>query len=362
MRRFAGDFEVLFIESLPMRSLARPDRQELQRALRKLRRGMRLRTVAPHLHVMRPPPIPPAGPVGHLLQLAAVRAQIEYARRRLGIVGVAVSWFSVPTAAPLRGRLGERGSLFYYQDRYDEFSHVDAPRLRALIAQLARCDACLATSEELAADLHALGARATVVPHGVDAERFATGGSAPADLSNLERPLVGHIGLLDDHMSFELIRAVADRLQRGSVVLVGGANTEVSSLRHPRIVHLGQRPYDSMPAYLAAFDCCLVPFKVNRLTAAVNPIKLREYLAAGRPVVSTPLPSVLKYGAVIELADGADAFSAGVLRSLEPAADTPAMRIRRREAVATESWDAVAEMIRPVLLALADGRSIPDPT
>lgn len=355
MRRFAGDFEVLFVESLPMRSLASADRYELKRAIRKLRRGMRLRTVAPHLHVMRPPPIPPAGRLGRRLQLAVVRAQIAYARKRLKITGPGVSWFSVPTAAPLRGRLGERGSLFYYQDRYDEFSHVDARLLRDQIAQLARCDVCLATSEELADDLRVLRARPTVVPHGVDVGRFASGGPLPDDLARIEKPLVGHIGLLDDHISFELLRAVADRLPQGSIVLVGGANTDVSSLRHPRIVHLGPRPYESMPRYLAAFDCCLVPFNINRLTAAVNPIKLREYLAAGRPVVSTPLPSVAKYADIVELAREPDDFAAAVLRALQPGADTPQMRAKRQDAVAAESWDAVADLIRPMLVRLGIG-------
>jgi hypothetical protein len=113
MRRFAGEFEVLFIESLPMRSLASIDGYELRRAWQKLRGGVRVRTAAPHLHVLTPPPLPPAGRLGRTGQLAGVRAQLAYARRILRLDGHAVSWFSVPVAAPLRGRLGERGSLFY---------------------------------------------------------------------------------------------------------------------------------------------------------------------------------------------------------------------------------------------------------
>jgi glycosyltransferase involved in cell wall biosynthesis len=354
MRRFAGEFEVLFVESLSMRSVATPDRHELRRAWRKVRAGASLRTVASHLHVLRPPPIPPAGRLGRAAQLGATRAQIAYARRRFGLDGPAVSWFSVPIAAPLRGRLGERGSLFYYQDRYDEFSHVDAPRLRGLIADLATgCDECIATSDELAEDLRRLGAVATVVHHGVDLERFQSEQVPPDDLATIERPLVGHIGLIDDHLSFDAIRATAERLKRGTVVLVGAANTDVSTLEHPRIRMLGFRPYESIPAYLAAFDCCITPFQLNRLTTAVNPIKLREYLAAGRPVVSTPLPAVVEYSDVVELATEPDEFAAAVLAALDPTHDTDEQRQRRRARVSGESWDAVAERIRPVLLELA---------
>ncbi|MHB8656957.1 MAG: glycosyltransferase [Solirubrobacteraceae bacterium] len=359
MRRFAGDFEVLFIESLPMRSVAQADSAELLRIWQKLRGGIGLRTVEPHLHVLTPPPIPPAGLIGRAAQLAAVRGYVAYARRRLGLRGTAVSWFSVPIAAPLRSRLGDRGSLFYYQDRYEEFSHVDASRLRALTSGLARdCDATIATSAELAKDLRNYGAANPIlVPHGVDVERFSGDPPPPDDLAELEHPLVGYVGILDDYLSLDSIRATAERLTRGTVVLVGRSNTDVSILEHPRIARLGFRPHDTIPAYLAAFACCIAPFQLTRLTTAVNPIKLREYLAAGRPVVSTPLPAVLEYAEVVELASEPAEFADRVIRALDPGNDTVAARRRRRERVREQSWDAVAAQIRPILLTLAGAGS-----
>jgi glycosyltransferase involved in cell wall biosynthesis len=354
MRRFAGDFEVLFIESLPMRSLAAVDRGELGRAWQKLRAGSRLRTPEPHLHVLRAPPIPPAGRLGEAALLTMLRAQIVFARRRMRLNGPAITWFSVPTAAPLRSHLGERGSLFYYQDRYDQFTDVNAPRLRELIGQLARgCEVSIATSNDLAHDLRALGAAPELVPHGVDAERFAGDPDPPDDLSGLERPLVGYVGILDDYLDLDAVRAVAEHLEHGTVVLVGAANADVSVLDHPRIVRLGFRPYAKVPAYLAAFACCICPFQITPLTTAVNPIKLREYLAAGRPVVSTPLPAVLEYRDVVEVASGRDEFADAVIRALGPDQDSADSRERRRARVRGESWDAVAARIRPSLLSLA---------
>lgn len=353
MRRFAGDFDVLFIEGLPMRSLARGDGHELNRAWQKLRTGARIRTVAPHLHALRPPPIPPAGRVGHVTQLAAVRGQVVRARRRLGLEGPVISWFSVPIAAPLRGRFGEHGSLLYYQDRYEAFSHVNARWLHSLTTRLAReCDACVATSPELADDLRRCGADPIVVPHGVDLDRFAGEPPPPDDLSRLERPLIGYVGILDDYLSLETIRAIADRLQQGTVVLVGAANTDVSSLAHPRIAMLGFRPYELIPAYLAAFACCILPFQVNELTVAVNPIKLREYLAAGRPVVSAPLPAVSEYSDVVEIAESPALFAEAAVHLTDPRYDSACERARRRARVAADSWDSVADRIRPILLAM----------
>ena len=139
------------------------------------------------------------------------------------------------------------------------------------------------------------------------------------------------MGIIDDYLSLDAIRATAERLQRGTVVVVGRANTDVSTLQHPRISMLGFRPYETIPAYLAAFDCCISPFQVSRLTTAVNPIKLREYLAAGRPVVSTPVPAVLEYRDVVAVAADPAAFADAVNRMLEPSTT-----LRRPAAVARQ--------------------------
>jgi glycosyltransferase involved in cell wall biosynthesis len=345
MRRFAGRFEVLFVEGIPMRAPTTSDRFEWRRAAAKLRAGVRLRTVAPHLYVLRPLPVPPGR-----AQVATLRLQVEYALRRLRLGGPRLTWFSLPNVAPLRGRLGERGSVLYYQDRYDAFSHVDAGRLRAgLRALAAGCDVAFASAGPLADDLRALGADPVLVPHGVDVDRFAGRHAAPADLDGLARPLVGYIGIVDDYLSQAALLAVANNPATGTLVLVGGANADVARLdAHPRVRLLGRRPYEAIPAYLQAFACCLIPFSTGRLTEAVNPIKLREYLAAGRPVVSTPLPEVEPYGDVVALAPEAD-FAAAVARQLDPANDTEEARARRRGRIEGESWDAVAARIEPHL-------------
>jgi glycosyltransferase involved in cell wall biosynthesis len=358
-RRFAQHMDVLFVESVPMRSVTRGDRHEWRRVLAKLGRRSSLRTIAPGLHVLRPFPIPPAGALGRRAQLINLRLQVRRACSSLGLGDTRIAWFSLPVAAPLRGRLGEDLDVLYYQDRYDQFTHVDAERLRAQTAQLAReCHLAIATSTPLAEDLRAMGAKPMLAPHGVDIEHFATAGAPPTDLAGLERPLVGYVGLIDDHMDFVAVLQVADRLVEGTVVMVGASNVDTTHLRHPRIVLLGHRPYEQIPAYIAAFDSCLIPFAVNELTLGVNPIKLREYLAAGRPVVSTALPELLPYAAAVELVHEGEDFAAAVLRTLVEDYDSPALRKQRRELVAQESWDRVAAQIEQWMMAtLACGSS-----
>jgi glycosyltransferase involved in cell wall biosynthesis len=350
MRRLAPRFDVLFVEGVPMRSVARGDGHELRRVLAKVRQGWSLRTVAPGLYTLRPAPLPPAGRLGRRLQVEALRVQIELALRRLDLRGPRLAWFSLPIAAPLLGRLGEQASVLYYQDRYDEFSHVDAALLRGHVAALAAgCDVSIASAEPLAADLRALGASPVVIRHGVEVDRFASPGAVPADLEALERPIVGCVGLIDDHMDLPALRAIADSLERGTLALVGGTNIALDALRHPRIALLGRRPYTDMPAYVNGFDCCIVPFAAGPLTEAVNPIKLREYLAAGRPVVSTDMPEVRRYAPTVRLASTTEEWIAEVHAALAPAEATPDRRRARYELVAGETWDAAAAAVEAEL-------------
>jgi glycosyltransferase involved in cell wall biosynthesis len=359
MNRLRADYDVLFVEGVPMRR-AVLERHELRRIMAKLRRARQLRTVAPGLHVLRTLPVPPLGRAGRRAQLVLLRSEIEHAARKLHLDGSRLLWFSHPLVSPLLGRLGESGSIFYYQDRYDAFNNVDAPRLRRHVGLLATgCDASVATSEALAEDLRQFGAEPVLLPHGVDLDRFASEQPVPADLLALERPLIGFVGLIDTHLDLEAILAIAEALDRGSVAIVGGTNIDTRHLRHPRIMLLGSRAYSEIPAYLQAFDVCILPFRQDRLNEAVNPIKLREYLAAGRPTVSTPLPAVLPYASGVELARGAAEFPAAVLDALRPGVDSTSARERRRQLVAGESWDAVAARVQTVLGGLLTNASSP---
>jgi glycosyltransferase involved in cell wall biosynthesis len=351
--RFAERFDVLFIEGVPMRSVTSGDPHEWRRIVEKLKARTQLRTIRPGLHVLRPLPIPPAGGLGRRAQLANLRREVFRACARLRLLGPRIAWFSLPSAAPLRGTLGEAATVFYYQDRYDQFSHVDSERLRQHVSELAGgCDLVISSAESLAEDLRRGGTEVLVVGHGVDVERFGGSPPQPHDLVGFERPLVGYVGLLDDYLDVEAVIDVANRLDRGTVVLVGAANIDVRALEHPRLVLLGRRPYDAIPGYLAAFDTCLVPFRDNELTRGVNPIKLREYLAAGRPVVSSPLPEVLPYADVVELASSSEEFFPAVQRTLAPGYDMPARREARRRRVAGESWDSRAQTIERLMWAL----------
>jgi glycosyltransferase involved in cell wall biosynthesis len=123
-----------------------------------------------------------------------------------------------------------------------------------------------------------------------------------------------------------------------SIVLVGMHQEEIDPAAWPDGTHfLGARSYDVLPAYVQAFDVGLVPYVHNAHTAAVDPLKVLEYLAAGIPVVSTGLREVQKYATVVEVADGGSAFADAVARALD--ARTPADRAARQAVAAQHTWE-----------------------
>src|SRR5206468_2861785 len=126
------------------------------------------------------------------------------------------------------------------------------------------------------------------------------------------------------------------------VVLLGRAVTDLAPIdRLPNVHLLGQKPYALLPSYCKGFDVGIIPFRRNELTRKANPLKLREYLAAGLPVVSTDLPEVRKYGNVVRLASDPTAFVREIELSLRERGGS--FGTTRVDAMKAESWEARVE-------------------
>jgi glycosyltransferase involved in cell wall biosynthesis len=188
----------------------------------------------------------------------------------------------------------------------------------------------------------------------VDFEHFASAAGIPAqqipeDVRDLPRPVLGYFGLISEYVDLELIAAVARRRPEWSFVFVGSARCDARALDGLDNVHLlGGKPYEELPRYCRAFDVGLIPFRMNQLTRAVNPIKLREYLAAGLPVVSTPLPEVLCYNPAVQTAETPDRFVYACAQALTMTGNGDAAA--RRAMVRDESWRARVEQLSRIVM------------
>lgn len=240
-----------------------------------------------------------------------------------------------------------RADLLCYH-RLDDYS-VMLPKERPLEAAIEeRADLLFAVSPALQQRYWQQGRKAFLLPNGADIAHFAQALSdkvkVPDDLSSIPSPRIGFIGTVDPlWVDTDLLVRLADARPDWSVVVIGPTSGWQPPDALPRNLHLlGKRPYKILPHYLKGLDVCLIPFKDNAVSRAASPLKLYEYLAAGRAVISTTaldpttLPSVV--GRARDLGDFIAAISA-----MLPLAHDPKEQQLRLAVAAQHSWDQRAE-------------------
>jgi glycosyltransferase involved in cell wall biosynthesis len=309
--------------------------------------------VNPNLHVVSPITVPfPGVPGVAKLNDALLTASIRYFAKRAGLEKP-ILWTFMPNTVGLVGRLGESKVIYHAVDEYSAFAGVPREAFKRMETELVRrADLVITSADSLCQERRALNPCTFMVSHGVDVAHFSRaldpGMTPPPDARGLTSPVVGFFGLIAEWLDLNLMRELAQRRPDWTFVMVGKATVDVAPLRGlPNVRLLGQKPYDTLPAYCRAFDVGIIPFKIDELTLKVNPLKLREYLAAGLPVVSSDLPEVRKYASLVRLASGTD----GYIRAIEAAlADRSEVAARARiEAMKHESWDARVEEISELI-------------
>lgn len=255
-------------------------------------------------------------------------------------------WTSLPTALPVVGGLGERASVYYCGDDFSALAGVDhGPVAEMEAALVARVDLVLAASEQLAARFPRH--KTLLAPHGADTALFSAPVRCAVDLP-VGRPIAGFYGSIAAWIDIGLLCDVADRLPDWQFVFIGAVETDVSSLvARPNVTLLGPRPHHALPSYSQHWTASLLPFRDCAQIRACNPLKLREYLAAGRPIVTTDFPALAGYRDCVTVANDSVAFAEALKATL---ADNGTCL--RKARVAGETWEARATTIAAALDAL----------
>jgi glycosyltransferase involved in cell wall biosynthesis len=358
MRLIARDNRVLWVNSIGYRTPT-PSRADVSRAFWKLAAAASpLREVEPNIFALNPLAIPAYGnPRVRAFNRGFLRWQVKRAMRRLRFKQV-INWVFNPAASVIAGELGEETVIYYCVDEYTAFTGVDSNALAELERRLMRrSDLVIVSSDRLYQSKAPFNPRTALVRHGVDYAHFRRALDAetvaPKEVGRLPRPVIGFFGLIADWVDVELMASVAERFSTGSLVALGKTTTDVSALeRLPNVHLLGRKPYSELPAYCKSFDVALMPFRVNELTLNANPLKAREYLAAGLQVVSTAIPEVEAIGGC---RIGVDRES--FLFEVEQALLDPGPSLERSEAMRGESWEARLDEIYEYVAALAEERS-----
>lgn len=341
MRELSGRVPVLYVNSIGMRvpkvGEGRMFLKRVARKLKSLRRGMV--RVRENFAVYSPFVAP--GRLGMALSGRLLPWQVRRAARRLGIRNPLV-WVACPPGAAAVDALRPHGLVYQRTDRFEEYTGVDREQIIGYDrAMKARADIALFCSRYLYEEERGSCANAMFIDHGVDYDRFERAGddpgSEPEDVRDLARPRAGFIGGIDAS-TFDppLFVEVARSLPEVQFVMVGACSLPEDWCDLPNVRFLGQRDYAQVPGYMASCDVLLMPWNRSEWIRACNPVKLKEYLATGRPVVSTSFPELAHYEGLVRVADGAEAFAQAVREAIESSHDPAPGRARVRE----ETWSA----------------------
>jgi glycosyltransferase involved in cell wall biosynthesis len=310
-----------------------------------------LRRVPEGLWVMTPVNLPLYGSrLGRWANRVLLVAQLRVAMWMLGI-SQPILWIAIPTAAEMVGRLGEKLLLYQVSDKYDanEDSALSARVIRNYDRQLKEAAAVVMYSGRKLF-------REATEPHryfleqAVDFEHFSAPAANPApELDDIPHPVLGYFGSMDYVMDTELMAEVA-RLRPNWHWVMLGIKSNLVQVTAPNIHFLGSKPYSELPRYIRQFDVCVLPWREsNTFTGYGSAIKVREYLATGKPVVMAPLFEYLETPG-LRFYRGVQQFIVQVEAAL--ADDTPVLATQRQAVVKDGTWDARARQLAALILEL----------
>ncbi len=252
-------------------------------------------------------------------------------------MGDAVCLVQIPFWAPLAERLRERMGWRIAYDCMDEWTNFPGFGSAVLTREesLVRgADATIVSADRLHDKWSGVSPRLILAKNGIDGEHYRSLYGENDLLGGVSHPVIGYYGALASWVDVPLLEKIAARHPQATIVLAGGHfDVDLSPLsRLPNVRLLGQRPYAEMPGLLWNFDACIIPFLVNDITEATNPVKFYEYLYGGKPVVAPALTELLPYESLAYLARGHEDFLAKIDAALAEPANDPRRAARRRVA------------------------------
>ena len=284
-------------------------------------------------------------------------AWVDSERRRLlkealsgplaGLFDKPVQWFYDPMAVTAHGGyFNEIATVYDCMDELSKFRFAPPELIQRERELLKLADVVFAGGRKMCESKSRFNGNCHFYGCGVDVEHFGQARQAntlvPGDIAHLRHPVLGYFGVVDERLDYDLIARLAAANPDWNIVMVGPTcKVDPAEMpQAPNLAWLGARDDAELPAYAKAFDVCLMPFAMNEATEYINPTKALEYMATGKPIVSTPVPDVVSnFGQVVKIARGAEEFIAACR---EQAAQPDAAAVARGLRMAQQNtWEAI---------------------
>jgi UDP-galactopyranose mutase len=284
--------------------------------------------------------------------------------------GPLVRWYYTPMMLPFSRHLQADCTVYDCMDELKNFKFAPPELLPLEDELLTTADVVFTGGYSLYEAKRERHLNAHAFPSSVDVKHFAQARTAqtdPADQAGLARPRFGFYGVIDERVDLELLKSAAEARPDWTFVMVGPVIkiSEDELPRLPNIAYLGNKDYSELPAYLSGWDVAMMPFAINAATRFISPTKTPEYLAAGRPVVSTPIKDVVRhYGELdgVQIARNAAEFVAACERMLALPRENREWLRPVDALLSTMSWDETAAQMKALIAEAAEERCAVQPT
>ncbi|MDD3889492.1 MAG: glycosyltransferase [Syntrophomonadaceae bacterium] len=261
----------------------------------------------------------------------------------------------LPNTADMAGKLGEKLLIYDCVDEHSAFLGFNPELVRQMeIDLLQKSDLVFVTAQPLYDDKSQFTDNIHMLRNAADVANFnlamADDTVIPDDVKDIPGPVLGFIGRIKEWIDLELIKQVAEVRPDWSIIMVGpvGLDADISQFSELKNVHfIGSRAKEELPGYLKKFAVCLNPFRTSKLSNAVNPLKFYEYLAAGKPIVSTPMPEMDMLEGMVEIGEGRDEFIQAIERALN---DSPEKITARLTLSQQHSWEKRVEVMGDLIM------------
>ena len=357
MRKFArAGNKVIFVNSISMGLPGLAHKDLLPRIKRKLGSYSKLaRQTEEGITVVSPASLPFFGSaVARKLNRRMIGAQIRKLARSRGLTKP-ILWIAIPTAAEMIGAFDESAITYQVSDKYDAntMDHATDPALIRRLHEQAidRADLVFYSGRKLFDEATRGRDHSYLLEQGVDYERWSkvTTLSIAPEIDKIPHPRLGYFGAIEPWLvDQELIKRAARERPSWQWIFIGNRSRGIEIEDLPNTHFLPPVQYEELPAYAAGFDVCVLPWETEQaFTSYGSAIKVREYLASGKPVVISPLPEYEPMGDVLRIARSRDEFLRLVEDALNENDETASAR--RQASVASGTWDARAEWVSELI-------------